>query len=278
MQRAGLTSFDPDGRPRRNEPLYRILTLCAELAREPLFATVAALVRCPDVLAWLRSDAGVDFSSARVLRDFDRLHADHLPTTLDAAGQHASGTTAQALEAFKRLRAELTGHAFPENVRRALALVFGPRAFDLAHVDDARAVALAGDWNETAARVAEAATRFPGPAPIDLFDLARESFGDGVRFDEKPAGALDLQGWLELLWEDAPHVAVAGLNDGHVPEAIVGDPFLPEALRERLGLKNNSTRLARDTYILAASPTRRGDAPFSSPLPPRMRARSLASR
>ena len=68
----------------------------------------------------------------------------------------------------------------------------------------------------------------------------------------KGAGALELQGWLELLWEDAPHLAIAGLNDGRVPEAVVGDQFLPESLREQLGLKTNAARFARDAYLLQA--------------------------
>ena len=49
-----------------------------------------------------------------------------------------------------------------------------------------------------------------------------------------------------------PHLVVGGLNDGRVPEAIVGDAFLPESLRTRLGLKTNATRLARDAYLLQA--------------------------
>lgn len=71
-------------------------------------------------------------------------------------------------------------------------------------------------------------------------------------FPDKPAGALELQGWLELVWEDAPHLVVAGLNDGLVPSAISGDPFLPESLRELLGLKTNAMRLATDAYYLHA--------------------------
>jgi len=37
-----------------------------------------------------------------------------------------------------------------------------------------------------------------------------------------------------------------------VPESVVGDPFLPEALRELLGLKTNAARFARDAYLLHA--------------------------
>ncbi|MEJ1972991.1 MAG: hypothetical protein WDM96_11190 [Lacunisphaera sp.] len=58
-------------------------------------------------------------------------------------------------------------------------------------------------------------------------------------------------GW-SCCGEDAPHLVVAGLNDGRVPEAVTGDAFLPEALRVRLGLKTNEARFARDAYQLAA--------------------------
>jgi ATP-dependent helicase/nuclease subunit B len=68
---------------------------------------------------------------------------------------------------------------------------------------------------------------------------------------ERPADAVDLNGWLELPWEDAPHLIVAGLNDGFVPDATVGHPYLPESLRQHLGLRrSNATRLARDAYLL----------------------------
>src|SRR5690606_26051835 len=82
--------------------------------------------------------------------------------------------------------------------------------------------------------------------------VALRLYGEGVRYEDKRAGAVELLGWLELLWEDAPHLVVAGFNDGRVPEAVVGDPFLPESLRGRLGLKTNAERFARDAYVLQA--------------------------
>ena len=61
---------------------------------------------------------------------------------------------------------------------------------------------------------------------------------------------MDIQGWLELAWEDAPHLLVAGVNEGQLPEAIHGDLFLPNTLRELLGLRTNADRLARDTWLM----------------------------
>jgi ATP-dependent helicase/nuclease subunit B len=86
----------------------------------------------------------------------------------------------------------------------------------------------------------------------DWWDLALELFGAQSCADDKPPGALELQGWLELLFEDAPHLVVAGCNDGLVPEAVAGDTFLPETLRARLGLATGAVRLARDAYLLQA--------------------------
>ena len=54
----------------------------------------------------------------------------------------------------------------------------------------------------------------------------------------------------DLAWEDAPHLIVAGANEGHLPESIHGDRFLPEKLRERLDLRTNGDRFARDAWLL----------------------------
>jgi ATP-dependent helicase/nuclease subunit B len=61
-----------------------------------------------------------------------------------------------------------------------------------------------------------------------------------------------VQGWLELAFSDAPHVVVAGANEGLLPEHVPQDAFLPDALRRTHGKRHNGTRLARDAYLLEA--------------------------
>ena len=65
-------------------------------------------------------------------------------------------------------------------------------------------------------------------------------------YPEHKAEARDLQGWLELPWEDAPHLVVAGMNDGFVPDSLQGHAYLPDGARRLLGLRHNETRHARD--------------------------------
>jgi ATP-dependent helicase/nuclease subunit B len=285
--RAGRPVFNPEGRLRRGDRLFQLLQALARLAREDGFAAVGTLARCPDFLGYLQASVGPTFSAARMLRALDALHTRHLPPTLGdalrqaqreaerrepraSAGQSADageatvvtgagkrertpfGELVPVLRLVSEFRDILTSGTFVEGATRALAMVFGERRFSTSDVDDAAMMEAADSWETVIRAVAASSARFGELAIGEWWDIALGLYGESVRYDDKPADAVELQGWLELLWEDAPHLVVAGFNDGRVPDAIVGDPFLPESLRERLGLKTNAARFARDAYLLQA--------------------------
>jgi ATP-dependent helicase/nuclease subunit B len=248
LRGADLRVFNPGGHPRRRDGLYALLAALADLVREPAFDTVQALVRCPDFMAWVAGEKNL--APAAMLSELDALQARHLPATLAGALAHTTKRPAArgVLEAARGLRAQLTEGEFPANAAAVLGRIFSARKIS----DDSPLAESAEAWTEVLREAAAARADFPDLAPGEWWELVLTQFGDSLRFDPRPAGALDLLGWLELLWEDAPHLVVAGLNDGRVPEAVTGDAFLPEALRVRLGLKTNEARFARDAYQLAA--------------------------
>ena len=258
LSRAGFATFTPEGRPLRQEALFALLESLAAVARERSFEAAAALARCPDVLAFLVDAAGSGGSPARLLAGLDELVRIHLPPTLGAARGHLPGLEAEfpelqtAVAQLAGLKTMLTQDAFPDGAVRALGVIFGRRWLDLARPADSRLAEVAEAWRDLLRQAAAARPLAPGLAAANWWELVLPLLGDGRRFDDKAAGAVELQGWLELLWENAPHLVVAGLNDGRVPEAVIGDPFLPESLRERLGLKTNAARFARDAYLLEA--------------------------
>ena len=260
LARAGVVAFNPEGRSRRNDGLHGLLAALAALAAAPDFDAGAALVRCPDVLAWLQRRAGPAFSPARLLAELDALHAKHLPPTLAAAQAQAADfpLAAQTLAAVAELREQLISGEFPGNAAATLATLFGDRRVDVGGslADSAEY------WIDVLRDAGRALALFPGarPTTAEAWEFALEEFASGSHTVERPPEALDLLGWLELLWEDAPHLVVAGFNDGRVPEAVTGDPFLPESLRVRLGMKTNAARFARDAYLLSALSASRGDA------------------
>jgi ATP-dependent helicase/nuclease subunit B len=250
LLRAGCPAFDPAGAPRRQSGFFQLLVALAAFADEASFAHAAALARRPHILAWLRADAAT-FRAEDWLRGLDDLQAAHLPATLSDAQRHATGVVAFGLRKLAELRQRLRAGPFAPAVAAALAEIFPspPHGSDAAREE---LIESASAWTELLAECDAAAAAFPQLTRADWWEIALSQFGAKRREAEKPAGALELLGWLELLWEDAPHVVVAGLNDGFVPKAILGDVFLPESRQRELGLKTNEDRLACDAYLLHA--------------------------
>ena len=260
--RRGFKTFDPEGRPRRHDALHHLVAALADIARDPVFEAVETLGRCPAAIDFLSSRLGPSFSAGPWLEGLDELRARHLPADLAGAREQAANlegfpSLGPALAEIDALRAGLMAADFTSAAIAPLQAIFASRRLEWANPADARLAEGAEAWAKTVGQCAAAAAELPPP---DLWELALRLFGEDRVAAEKPAGALELQGWLELLWEDAPHLAVAGMNDGSVPDAIAGDAFLPESLREKLGLKTNADRLARDAYLLQALASCRADA------------------
>ncbi len=101
------------------------------------------------------------------------------------------------------------------------------------------------EWLEETNEAAKEVKRSPGFwIELLLHDL-------GSVPEEAPDGRiLDVQGWLELLHDPADHLVICGMNEGRVPSRPSTDPWLPESAREVLGLPCESSRAARDAYLL----------------------------
>ncbi|MDD2676420.1 MAG: PD-(D/E)XK nuclease family protein [Methylacidiphilaceae bacterium] len=91
----------------------------------------------------------------------------------------------------------------------------------------------------------------------ECLDLLIDRVSEQDLPEERPEAAVELRGWLELLWDDAPHLILAGFQEGSVPESVAHDFLLPSGLRERLGLRTDAEREARDAYLLETIATHR---------------------
>ncbi|MFD2256957.1 PD-(D/E)XK nuclease family protein [Luteolibacter algae] len=63
---------------------------------------------------------------------------------------------------------------------------------------------------------------------------------------------IDVQGWLELLFEPGEHLVICGMNETLVPSRSGGEPWLSEKIRQTLQLNTDADRHARDAYLLHA--------------------------
>ncbi len=94
-------------------------------------------------------------------------------------------------------------------------------------------------------------TLAPGATASTAIRLAIEQISGELITPQFAADAVEMIGWLELPLDDAPSLVVCGVNDGQVPSSLNHDMFLPNGLREHLGLEDNRRRFARDAYALS---------------------------
>ncbi|MEX2580059.1 MAG: PD-(D/E)XK nuclease family protein [Verrucomicrobiales bacterium] len=260
----GWTAHDPAGLPVSRHGIYYLLELTARLVETGSFESAAQLFRCPDFaracVGAIRSDPESDIGATRLVSRLDDLAVDALPHRLDdavaAAKRHSYRTPAveKALKWLRGWRDRFRRGNFGETLAEYLSTVFAHRRFsagDGAH--DAFA--------EVADAILEAEYSFQlvgsvfakSLAPEEQFQLVLELIRERRLYEERRVRDIDLQGWLEMLWEDAPHLVVTGMNDNFVPEATIGHAFLPDAARRVLGMFHNDDRFARDAYLFAAA-------------------------
>lgn len=267
LRARGIPVYNPDGMPFSRHALASTLRLLGDLLRTRSFRVFNALAHDAEFLRAVAHRAAGDgdqrWSAKEALANLDRLRDEHLPDTLDdlidltrrsaMVDPHTARmirTAADWLDAFQRAGSAGFGNCLLE----WLAFLYGHREFHSDAADDVALAAIAGEISlclEELEGSAAAAARLR-LAPADALEVVLHVLSGLALYREREAGALELQGWLELLWEDAPQLIVTACNDGLIPETIVGDPFLPNKARVLLGVRDNQRRFGRDAYLLSS--------------------------
>ncbi|HID75726.1 MAG TPA: PD-(D/E)XK nuclease family protein [Planctomycetaceae bacterium] len=255
LEQCGVAARYGPGVPVSQSPPCRLLEAVAHYADTRSYHALAALVRHPAVEDWLEAQG----LSGDWLTRLDAYYTRHLPVV--AAG--GTGDSAEArsieplIEAVDRLVADFLGPAaaldrWGEPIVRLLVGLFGGAALDTTSAAD-RSLLVAC---EAVREVLESHTGIPealvpqvqGPEAIRL--VLGQLGASTIPALPNPA-AVELLGWLELPWDDAPVLIVTGMNEGIVPQSRNADLFLPNRLRRELGIEDNQRRYARDAYALS---------------------------
>lgn len=263
---AGVTTHAAAGTPIERSPVLRLLAGIADFIDGRRFEAGAALVRHPDLAAWISRYSGQAGSEsrpvdARWLDVLDEYFAAHLPARLPAGSssesQRRASPIAPLLDALDRpallgrLRGSRTIADWMPEITGLLVEIYGGHELDLSRPANRRIV-------EACQRVRAAA--------IELLRLPREvtevtdaatairllidELSDLSLAPDPDRDAVELLGWLELRLDDAPVAVVTSFNEPALPESINAHPFLPNSLRQRLNMVCNARRYARDAYEL----------------------------
>ena len=144
----GAAAFDPAGKPLRQHEVYYLLRVVGDLLTSRSYASFAQLLRIPDFASaaaqQYEAESASEFDHLAVLRNFDSLHNDHLPDTLEHVQDANPKRRERDLvpeQAFvltlinrwlARLESEPLGAALPE----FLTMVYAHRTFDPARAGD----------------------------------------------------------------------------------------------------------------------------------------------
>ncbi|MFZ4394751.1 MAG: PD-(D/E)XK nuclease family protein [Kiritimatiellia bacterium] len=260
LDASGVRAFDPQEHPLREHPLCELIQLLLELRRAVPYRTIADLLRHPDVLAAL-SHGAPPATAAALLTQLDTFQNRHLPLGLPdllrpfahnprgTTDRHADFTLlGQVLPRLASWRERLAAPHLPAALRTLLGEIYAQRELHPERPAD-RLFAAAAETLDRLLREQEDTRLTPATAEIETAVLSARLRSQGFA-PERNDEALDLVGWLELPWNQAPLLLVAGMNEGCVPDGHLADDFLPDALRRTLGLRDDRLRAARDAFLL----------------------------
>lgn len=300
---ADLTVHDPRGQSVLRSRPFRLLDAGLEWTNQPRFAAFAALLRHPDVEAWVRRSLGprkpaaeapqpeapvasepaveltnvISLTTAQPLQPtqpvqedmpglewltvLDRYYTEHLQDTGGGPwlGDEKTVRRMEILDdKLHKLFAPLRGERRPltdwfEPVLEVLRSAYGHIDVGTTQLSEAHVARTCLEIARTLGGLVGAAAdlqpNVDGPTGLRLV-LAQIA---SLRVADDPrAGQIEMLGWLDLHHDPAPILILAGFNDGAIPQAVSADAFLPDGLREHLGILANGRRYARDLYLLEA--------------------------
>ena len=256
LSQSGVATRWVAGQMVRDSPLAHLLRGLVDYLETRQTHPFAALVRHPDVSAWL-AHQGADPAWVIAL---DKYISEHLPASLGhwLGLPERSEPCRRAFELIEAMIAPLLEPArmageWAEPLIEWLLNLYAHREFHREVAADAAAL----DACERFVKALHALQNLPESlAPsvnaAQALRLVLEQLDRQLIPPSQNDEALEILGWLELPLDDAQELIVAGFNEGSVPSSLNSDLFLPNSLRSPLGMTDNSRRLARDVYALTA--------------------------
>ncbi|PTY04936.1 hypothetical protein DB347_19785 [Opitutaceae bacterium EW11] len=270
----GLRAHDPAGVSLGRVGLGLLAVQLLDFVGEPPPASVAQLARHPDFAAFAVGAREWAPHPSLLVGQLDTVLNAHLPGDLAALRTFAEKEKFHGLAALtgwlQALGRRLKSGAVSRSLAEALEEIVAAREFDLAIDEDSDRAEEAGLLLEIFSQFSEVERRFPNLSAPAAALILRRAIESAHRFPKELEKGWDLLGWLELAYEDAPHLVLVGFNEGAVPETIQGDIFLPNSLREFLGMRTNQDRFLRDQLLLEAHLRSRAAAGRVDVLIPRM--------
>ncbi len=239
--------FDPAGTPFKRHPLYSLLQLLGHLLQEARMADVSVLLRHSIGLEWALSRFP-DLSSTQLFTLVDTFQQRHLPERLEETRDYRDSPKLllDLTDQVQSLLEQFEAATNPAAWMAALDQFIQPYWQQLEGEDRDILQSVADALEGTIKAFFSA----PGFSAGERVSLICQAMADRPLYPRRASDAIDLLGWLELPWEPAPTLILTELNRESLPTLPQQDPFLPNSVREQMGLASYQSRWIRDRYLL----------------------------
>jgi len=257
----GMTTFDPAGKSAGGHPVYHLLDTFRALVNDGTYAAFSAFLRHADVLSYL--EIKLNISARWLLEELDNFQNQYMPPGMqDITCRFPREPAARRTERreFARLGKAVT---FIQNqvnsfkngdldsaVRSLLQTIYEVRMVNPSSPDDEEFRKVAQLVDPILRELVGETIGMLGIEKEHALELLLQRLKAEYYYPERKGAIIDLEGWLELPWDDAPFLVVTGMNEGFVPDSRLGDVFLPDSLRRQLGIQHDMDRIARDAYLM----------------------------
>ena len=245
--KAGWTAFHPAS-PTITTGLKRWLTTWSNWLIDPKLSTMMDLLGLPETETLIqnnRAQTAIDLSALRnqwmINRPDDLRHRINQDGFRSDQQRAAANNVVKAVDSLEQWRAMFQRKDFTEPLQRIITTLSQHSS------EAAEQSKEIYDWLENAQPLIKKSKR----SAKFWIDLMLSSLPAPT--NQPPDGrVIDVQGWLELLFEPGKHLVLCGMNEGKVPASNSGDPWLGESANEFLGLLTNAQRAARDAFLYQA--------------------------
>jgi ATP-dependent helicase/nuclease subunit B len=260
LARDGVATFNPAGVSALRRPLCSFLSRLFNFRRRRSFNALVELARHPCSRHRLEAAA----RSPHFLAHLDEFQNEHVPWSCDNAREIAERCTRPqptadrptnpaaltTLAVLNEVAAWLAPFDRPTSSSRKLSAVL-PQTLQIVFQGQTANDVLVHSADVVREAMDELqAVEALCPDLDEQCDWLMDILAAKVYRQERSPDAIEILGWLELAWEDAPILLLTDMNDGLVPETASPHPFLPDHLRRASGLRTNDHRFARDAHVL----------------------------
>ena len=248
----GVPMHDPTGLQVDRTRIGRLLSAIERFLESGMAADFATLLRDPVFERWAQEQGGN--AEIDLLDAFDRYRQECLPMELEHHLPEHHARLAMALrpclERLDLLRGDPVNVPECVDLIEQLLLELLAPSMKWLEDDDRRVLDRLGHILEELLHLSSLVNDVTSAA---LLRMVRREFENSSLSQAVKEPSVELLGWLDCHLDDAGTLLLAGCNEGKLPQALESDAFLPNELRQSLGLTDEARRWARDAYLLQAT-------------------------